>query len=49
MILRVIEKIYQEFLNAGHEGVMLKNPGSFYSPENGERIGLKLKPNHGDT
>jgi DNA ligase-1 len=40
----VIEKIYKEALNAGHEGVMLKNPGSFYSPGKRGKNWLKLKP-----
>lgn len=36
--------LYREALAAGHEGVMLKNPGAVYQP--GRRVGrlLKLKP-----
>ena len=36
--------VYSEALDAGHEGVMLKNPGAVYQP--GRRVGrlLKLKP-----
>lgn len=40
----VIEIIYKEALLAGHEGVMLKNPRSFYSPGKRGKNWLKLKP-----
>ena len=43
--LEVVEKIYKEALKAGHEGVMIKNPNSVYSP--GKKRGknwLKKKP-----
>jgi len=40
----VIENIYKEALAAGHEGVMLKNPGSLYSPGKRGKNWLKLKP-----
>ncbi|HEY9206090.1 MAG TPA: ATP-dependent DNA ligase, partial [Candidatus Methanoperedens sp.] len=39
-----IEKIYKEALAAGHEGVMLKNPDSFYTPGKRGKNWLKLKP-----
>ncbi|MCX9076165.1 MAG: DNA ligase, partial [Candidatus Methanoperedens sp.] len=39
-----IETIYKEALDAGHEGVMLKNPGSFYTPGKRGKNWLKLKP-----
>lgn len=41
---KVIETIYKEALNAGHEGLMLKNPRSFYSPGKRGKNWLKLKP-----
>ncbi len=40
----IIENIYKEALSAGHEGVMLKNPGSLYSPGKRGKNWLKLKP-----
>jgi len=40
----VIEMIYKEALSAGHEGVMLKNPESFYSPGKRGKNWLKMKP-----
>ncbi|NJD54303.1 MAG: ATP-dependent DNA ligase [Candidatus Methanoperedens sp.] len=40
----IIENIYNEALAAGHEGVMLKNPGSSYSPGKRGKNWLKLKP-----
>ena len=40
----VVESIYNEALAAGHEGVMLKNPGSPYSPGKRGKNWLKLKP-----
>jgi len=38
------EALYREALDAGHEGLMVKNPGAAYQP--GRRVGrlLKLKP-----
>ncbi len=40
----VVESIYNEALAAGHEGVMLNNPGSPYSPGKRGKNWLKLKP-----
>ncbi|VVB95535.1 DNA ligase [uncultured archaeon] len=40
----IVENIYKEALMAGHEGVMLKNPGSFYMPGKRGKNWLKLKP-----
>lgn len=40
----LIEAIYNEALAAGHEGLMLKNPESFYSPGKRGKNWLKLKP-----
>ncbi|MDD5474751.1 MAG: ATP-dependent DNA ligase [Candidatus Methanoperedens sp.] len=40
----VVEAIYKEALAAGHEGVMLKNPDSFYTPGKRGKNWLKLKP-----
>ncbi|MCZ7357868.1 MAG: ATP-dependent DNA ligase [Candidatus Methanoperedens sp.] len=42
--ISVVETIYKEALAAGHEGVMLKNPDSFYSPGKRGKNWLKLKP-----
>ena len=39
-----IEDIYKEALAAGHEGVMLKNPKSLYTPGKRGKNWLKLKP-----
>jgi DNA ligase-1 len=39
-----IESIYKEALAAGHEGVMLKNPLSLYTPGKRGKNWLKLKP-----
>jgi DNA ligase-1 len=38
------EAVYRDALDAGHEGLMIKNPGAAYQP--GRRVGrlLKLKP-----
>ncbi len=38
------EAVYRDALDAGHEGLMIKNPGATYQP--GRRVGrlLKLKP-----
>ncbi len=40
----VVDSIYKDALAAGHEGVMLKNPGSFYMPGKRGKNWLKLKP-----
>lgn len=37
-------RIYEEALAAGHEGVMLKNPASFYSPGKRGKNWMKKKP-----
>ncbi|MGB9940137.1 ATP-dependent DNA ligase [Methanosarcina sp.] len=42
--LELIEKIYREALKAGHEGLMVKNPNSFYSPGKRGKNWLKKKP-----
>ncbi|AAM05952.1 TPA: ATP-dependent DNA ligase [Methanosarcina acetivorans] len=42
--LELVEKIYREALNAGHEGVMVKNPNSAYSPGKRGKNWLKKKP-----
>lgn len=42
--LGLIEKIYKEALEAGHEGVMVKNPNSVYSPGKRGKNWLKKKP-----
>lgn len=39
-----VESIYKDALAAGHEGVMLKNPDSFYTPGKRGKNWLKLKP-----
>jgi DNA ligase-1 len=39
-----IESIYKKALAAGHEGVMLKNPRSLYTPGKRGKNWLKLKP-----
>ena len=39
-----IEDIYKKALEAGHEGVMLKNPESLYMPGKRGKNWLKLKP-----
>jgi DNA ligase-1 len=39
-----IDTIYKEALAAGHEGVMLKNPASLYTPGKRGKNWLKLKP-----
>ncbi len=39
-----IERVYQEALDAGHEGVMLKNPRSPYTPGRRGKNWLKIKP-----
>ena len=40
----VIDSVYADALEAGHEGVMLKNPLSVYTPGKRGRNWLKLKP-----
>ncbi|MFZ2410474.1 MAG: ATP-dependent DNA ligase [Candidatus Methanoperedens sp.] len=40
----MVETIYKEALAAGHEGIMLKNPESFYTPGKRGKNWLKLKP-----
>jgi len=40
----VVHTIYQNALDAGHEGVMLKNPDSVYSPGKRGKNWLKIKP-----
>ncbi|MEA1944518.1 MAG: ATP-dependent DNA ligase [Euryarchaeota archaeon] len=40
----VVHTIYQNALDAGHEGVMLKNPDSLYSPGKRGKNWLKIKP-----
>ena len=42
--LELVEKVYKEALKAGHEGVMVKNPNSFYSPGKRGKNWLKKKP-----
>lgn len=39
-----VEEIYRKALAAGHEGVMLKNPGSPYAPGKRGKNWLKIKP-----
>ncbi|MGA9097843.1 MAG: ATP-dependent DNA ligase [Methanotrichaceae archaeon] len=40
----VAEEIYKKALDAGHEGIMLKNPSSAYSPGKRGKNWLKIKP-----
>jgi DNA ligase-1 len=40
----VAEEIYQEALAAGHEGIIIKNPLSVYSPGKRGKNWLKIKP-----
>lgn len=42
--IQAIEIIYKQALDAGHEGVMLKNPESLYSPGKRGKHWLKVKP-----
>jgi DNA ligase-1 len=42
--VRVVNNIYMTALDAGHEGVMLKNPESLYSPGKRGKNWLKVKP-----
>ncbi|HIH43562.1 MAG TPA: ATP-dependent DNA ligase [Candidatus Methanoperedenaceae archaeon] len=39
-----INSIYQQALDAGHEGIMLKNPASLYTPGKRGKNWLKFKP-----
>ncbi|NLI62394.1 MAG: ATP-dependent DNA ligase [Methanosarcinaceae archaeon] len=39
-----VYKIYEEALKSGHEGIMLKNPDSYYSPGKRGKNWLKKKP-----
>jgi DNA ligase-1 len=40
----MVRRVYEQALAAGHEGVMLKNPGSAYTPGKRGKNWLKLKP-----
>lgn len=40
----VIHEMYARALDAGHEGIMIKNPVSFYSPGKRGKHWLKVKP-----
>ncbi len=40
----VAEEIYRRALDAGHEGIMLKNPSSVYAPGKRGKNWLKIKP-----
>jgi DNA ligase-1 len=42
--VQVVNNIYMTALDAGHEGVMLKNPESLYSPGKRGKNWLKVKP-----
>jgi DNA ligase-1 len=42
--LELAEKIYREALDAGHEGLILKNPTSVYAPGKRGKNWLKIKP-----
>ncbi|MDD2439097.1 MAG: ATP-dependent DNA ligase [Methanosarcinaceae archaeon] len=42
--LELVNKVYQAALQAGHEGVMVKKPESFYSPGKRGKNWLKKKP-----
>lgn len=42
--LELIEQIYKEALKAGHEGLMVKNPNSVYSPGKRGKNWIKKKP-----
>ncbi len=42
--IAVIDSIYKEALSAGHEGVMIKNPKSTYTPGKRGKNWLKIKP-----
>ena len=40
----VAEEIYRQALDAGHEGIMIKNPSSVYAPGKRGKNWLKIKP-----
>ena len=42
--LELAEKIYRQALDAGHEGLILKNPTSVYAPGKRGKNWLKIKP-----
>ncbi len=42
--MEVAEEIYKKALDAGHEGIMLKNPSSVYAPGKRGKNWLKVKP-----
>ncbi|MHC1688393.1 MAG: ATP-dependent DNA ligase [Methanothrix sp.] len=42
--LNEVENIYRRALDAGHEGLMLKNPSSVYAPGKRGKNWLKIKP-----
>jgi DNA ligase-1 len=42
--VEVADEIYKKALNAGHEGIMLKNPSSVYAPGKRGKNWLKVKP-----
>lgn len=42
--VEVAKRIYKEALSAGHEGIMLKNPASAYTPGKRGKNWLKIKP-----
>jgi DNA ligase-1 len=42
--VQVIDEIYHKALDEGHEGIMLKNPKSFYTPGKRGKHWLKVKP-----
>ncbi|HSD58560.1 MAG TPA: ATP-dependent DNA ligase [Methanotrichaceae archaeon] len=42
--IEVAEEIYKKALDAGHEGIMLKNPASAYAPGKRGKNWLKVKP-----
>jgi len=42
--VQVVNNIYMTALDAGHEGIMLKNPESLYSPGKRGKNWLKVKP-----
>lgn len=42
--VEVAERIYKKALDAGHEGIMLKNPSSVYAPGKRGKNWLKVKP-----
>ncbi|MCX6680114.1 MAG: ATP-dependent DNA ligase [Methanothrix sp.] len=42
--VEAVEEIYRQALNAGHEGLILKNPSSVYAPGKRGKNWLKIKP-----